>query len=71
MYTLRCPENAGEDGFPFTDWNALVDRARRRYAQAVNPAWLSRSVVARARRIFATGDLGDAPALGEALRAAG
>jgi hypothetical protein len=71
LYTLRCPENAGDDGFPFADWNTLVDRAQRRYAQAVNPAWRTRSVVARARRIFAAGDLGDTPALGEALRAAG
>jgi hypothetical protein len=71
LYTLRCPENAGDDGFPFTDWNALVDHAQRRYAQAVNPAWRNQPVVAHARRIFATGDLGDAPALGEALRAAG
>jgi hypothetical protein len=37
----------------------------------VNPAWRTRSVVAHARRIFTTGDLGDTPALGEALRAAG
>jgi hypothetical protein len=71
LYTLRCPKNAGDDRFPFADWNALVDQARRRYAQAVHPAWLNRSVLAHAGRIFATGDLGDAPALGEALRAAG
>jgi hypothetical protein len=71
LYTLRCPENAGDDRFPFADWNALVDQARRRYARAVNPAWLNGAVVAHARRIFATGDLGDTPALGEALRVAG
>jgi Aldo/keto reductase family len=69
--TLRCPENAGEDGFRFGDWNPLVDQARRRYAQAVKPAWLARSAVARAPRRFATGDVGDTPTLGEAPRAAG
>jgi hypothetical protein len=71
LYSLRHPES---DEFPFAAFNGMVEAARRRLKDAVDPAWLSRNggeVRAVAEGIAASGHRSGLPALADALEEAG